>query len=369
MELRSVGEPEGQFVGYASVFGVLDSYGTIFDRGCFKKTLRERKGRFPLTWFHDPTMPIGLARVEEDDRGLLVYGELDIAGNEIAKRVYSGLRFGYVTDMSHGFRIIREKMDEDGVRHFTEVKLTEIALLTANYAANPQALVETVRQAHVGLARMRQLERDGALEELLRVGREIAAMIEGLDLRGATAFADLPLASRDREWDAAAAIQRVRRWAGAEDAPNAKYRTAFLWYDSSEPDLFGSYKLPFADVIDGKLHCVPRAIFAATARLDQTNIPAQDRDAVRRHISRYYAKMRKEWDDDELYPPWERSTGLDVMIRELQDTLRALRSSLTPGQPTSGPTAPPTTDSVPDSLHTLLANLRAYGHELAAGRR
>jgi len=368
MELRSIGEPEGSFSGYASVFGVVDSYGTIFDRGSFRKTIKERKGRFPLTWFHDPTEPIGLATVEEDDRGLLVNGELDVVGNSTAQRVYAGLRFGYVTDMSHGFRPIRRKEDENRVTHFTEVQLIEVALLTANYASNPDAMVTAVRESNTRLARMRQLERDGAIEELLNVGREVASIIDSLQLRGATTFADLPLADRDREWDAAEAMQRVRAWAGAEEEPNAKYRSAFLWYDSEAPELFGSYKMPFADVIDGRLYCVPRAIFAAAARIDQTDIPASDRDAVKRHMSRYYAKMRQTWDDTELYPPWERSSGLEVVIRDLHDTIGALRGILTPGQPTSGPTAPPTIGSVPDSLHTLLDNLRAYGNELA-GRR
>jgi hypothetical protein len=35
-----------------------------------------------------------------------------------------------------------------------------------------------------------------------------------------TAFQDLPLADRDREWDGAAAEKRVRRWADAADEPN-----------------------------------------------------------------------------------------------------------------------------------------------------
>ena len=34
-----------------------------------------------------------------------------------------------------------------------------------------------------------------------------------------------------------------RKWAGAKDKPNAKYRQAFAWYDDAGPDDFGSYKL------------------------------------------------------------------------------------------------------------------------------
>ena len=43
-----------------------------------------------------------------------------------------------------------------------------------------------------------------------------------------TSFQDLPLADRDREWDGAAAEKRVRHWAGADDAPNEKYRDAHV---------------------------------------------------------------------------------------------------------------------------------------------
>lgn len=35
-------------------------------------------------------------------------------------------------------------------------------------------------------------------------------------------FPDLPMADRGRAWDGAAAERRVRKWAGAEDGPNAK---------------------------------------------------------------------------------------------------------------------------------------------------
>ena len=60
-------------------------------------------------------------------------------------------------------------------------------------------------------------------------------------------YQDLPLAGRDRRWDADAAEKRVREWAGAEDKPNERYRRAFVWYDETAPDRFGSYKLPIAE--------------------------------------------------------------------------------------------------------------------------
>jgi hypothetical protein len=118
-----------------------------------------------------------------------------------------------------------------------------------------------------------------------------------------TAFKDLPLASRDREWDAAAADQRVRAWAHAEDQPNQKFRSAHVWYDRDSKDEFGAYKLPIADVIDGRLEVVPRAVISAAGVMDGArggiDLPKQDISRVKSHLKKYYEKMGDE-------PPWER---------------------------------------------------------------
>ncbi len=44
-----------------------------------------------------------------------------------------------------------------------------------------------------------------------------------------TAFHNLPLADRAREWQGDAADKRVRRWAHAEDEPTGRYREAHVW--------------------------------------------------------------------------------------------------------------------------------------------
>ena len=115
-------------------------------------------------------------------------------------------------------------------------------------------------------------------------------------------FQDLPLTHRDREWDSSEAEKRVRRWAGAEEAPNDNYRSAFVWYDSAKKDNFRSYKLPIADVVGGRLKAVPRAIISAAAVMQGSrggiDLPASDVDRVKSHLARYYKKM-----DDT--PPWK----------------------------------------------------------------
>lgn len=118
-----------------------------------------------------------------------------------------------------------------------------------------------------------------------------------------TAFQDLPLADRDRDWDGDAAEKRVRKWADAQDEPNQKYRDAHVWYDSDKKTNFTAYKLLIADVIGDKLKVVPRGVMAAGAIMDGArggiDLPKDDIDRVKSHLAKYYKKMG----DD---PPWER---------------------------------------------------------------
>lgn len=117
-----------------------------------------------------------------------------------------------------------------------------------------------------------------------------------------TTFHDLPLAERDRAWDGDEAEKRVRRWAGAEDEPNQKYRDAYLWYDADNKDNFTAYKLLIADVVDGRLKAVPRGIMAAGNVLQGArggvDSPKADQERVKSHLAKYYRKM-------DATAPWE----------------------------------------------------------------
>lgn len=119
-----------------------------------------------------------------------------------------------------------------------------------------------------------------------------------------SAFQDLPLADRDREWDGASAEKRVRKWAGAEDEPNGKYRDAHVWFDSGSKDNFTAYKLLIADVVDGQLAAVPRGIMAAGNVMQGSrggvDLPQSDINRVKSHLAKYYKKMGEE-------APWQRS--------------------------------------------------------------
>lgn len=119
-----------------------------------------------------------------------------------------------------------------------------------------------------------------------------------------TSFQDLPLADRDRAWDGDAAEKRVRKWTGADDEPNEKYRDAHVWYDNEKKDNFTAYKLLITDVVGGRLRAVPRGVMAAAAVMQGSrggvDLPARDVDRVKSHLAKYYRKMydTAPWEDD-----------------------------------------------------------------------
>ncbi len=105
---------------------------------------------------------------------------------------------------------------------------------------------------------------------------------------------DLPMLER-ATWDGPGAAARIFEWAGWPDDPDpAKARKGFLVYDADAPDLKGSYKLPFCDVVDGKLSMIDAGLRACASRLPQTDAPQDVLDRARGVIDGYQKAMEKE---------------------------------------------------------------------------
>ncbi|GAA3646614.1 hypothetical protein GCM10022224_006780 [Nonomuraea antimicrobica] len=80
-------------------------------------------------------------------------------------------------------------------------------------------------------------------------------------------------------------------------------RDAHIWYDGDKPENFTSYKLLIADVVDGRLMTVPRAVMAAGNIMQGArggaDLPTDEVGRVKAHLARYYEKMGDT-------PPWDR---------------------------------------------------------------
>lgn len=114
-------------------------------------------------------------------------------------------------------------------------------------------------------------------------------------------FEETVKAPEDHAWDAGAAEGRVRSWAGGPDKEKiewSKYRRAFAWYDSEDPENFAAYKLPHHDVIDGRLAVVWRGVAAAMGVVlgahGGVDVPQSEHRGVYSHLARHYRQFEKE---------------------------------------------------------------------------
>lgn len=166
LDIRANNDTDG-FSGHAASFNSVDSYGTAFLPGAFKKTISERKDKIPVLWNHNPDVPVGKhLDMREDDLGLFV--DVGIAddgadGSVLLKR----LRFGVPLGLSFGFETIKSRRYEEGdkldfsnapefyktpegrewVRVIEEVRYWESSPVT--FPANQNSTIDDIRSAHL----------------------------------------------------------------------------------------------------------------------------------------------------------------------------------------------------------------------------
>lgn len=139
---------KGQFSGYASVFGVVDTYRERVAAGAFAESLSEResKGRkFPVLFQHDHSQPIGTwTRLEEDDHGLYGEGTLWLDEAPTARIVHRGMTDAAIDGLSIGYYEDAWSFDEEErIRTLTQVSLVEASIVIS--PANDAARVDTVK--------------------------------------------------------------------------------------------------------------------------------------------------------------------------------------------------------------------------------
>lgn len=163
-----------------------------------------------------------------------------------------------------------------------------------------------------------------------------------------TGWSDLPLADRERDWDAGAAAGRLADKCGVDgdDADWSCYAAGFLHKDDdADAETKGAYGFGIVDVIDGRDHIVPKGVFAVAGALDGarggTNIPEADQERMKEVVSGIYARMAEEWDDPEVRAPWDDEDDDDAddeaasgrAARECAADTAALAAALTAAAP------------------------------------
>lgn len=132
--------------------------------------------------------------------------------------------------------------------------------------------------------------------------------VEEFTVNGST-WRSMALGERDQTFDADDAIARLIEASGGNPSVFSK---AFLWRQTDgDPKNKASYRLPIADVINGKMTLVPHAVYAAAALLSGAhgglpNVPDKEKEQIRRVITEIYDMLRDTFSDPRIVPMWQR---------------------------------------------------------------
>lgn len=137
VEVKFYEGKQGLFSGYASVYGGVDSYGDTIMPGAYAATLMDRERPIQLRFNHEPGVIGKWTRIEEDNKGLYVEGELT-PGHSKAMDVYASLMHGAISGLSIGYRPVKFTPNQNGGLDLQEISLIEISVVESPADLNAQ---------------------------------------------------------------------------------------------------------------------------------------------------------------------------------------------------------------------------------------
>ncbi len=144
------------FTGYGSVWGRVDSYGDTVLKGAFKDALAERRPM--MLYGHSPgRVPGKWIKYEEDDKGLLMTGELT-PGHSEATDIAASLKHGSLNGLSIGGYTQEWEAQKDGGRVIKTFDLYEVSVVSM--PAEQEARIDTasVKEALQTYSKLSQFE-------------------------------------------------------------------------------------------------------------------------------------------------------------------------------------------------------------------
>lgn len=143
-----------------------------------------------------------------------------------------------------------------------------------------------------------------------------------------------PVADRDQSFNADQAIQRIQQ---ASAGSVETFNMAFLWRSATgPPNNKNSYRLPVADVVNGRYTLIPHAVFTAAAILQGAHgglegvVGEDEKKQLRGVVSEIYKVLRDTYGDPRVVPPWERqdTNPQDRPNRQISTTASVLNGAV-----------------------------------------
>lgn len=219
-------------------------------------------GAGPVLWNHNPNIVIAKCiEIGLSGNQLVATVQFPPAGEDPeADKYYNKIKFGSVPGVSIGFQPVEmEPLDKGnpkkGPQKYLSSELMEFSFTPT--PANRGALV---------------VERSNKGGENWKVGASRNLDIGSGDGGDVLSFADFD-----------------------GDCPDTAFaRKGFLAYDAGSPEDKGSYVLPFAKMVGGRMVVIPELVKAARADLEKTSLPDDVAEKARAVIDHYEGKMKQK---------------------------------------------------------------------------
>lgn len=284
-EIKSI-DKKGIFKGIASPYNNIDLGN---DRVLSSISIRNNNKNVPYLWQHDSREPIGMVHLISTEKGIEVEGKLYLDENDNgiplipnAHKAYVLMKNGQLKN-SIGYNTLKSKYVTENnktIRELIDIDIKEVSAVT--FPMNEMANIVSVKSV--------------------------------------TGNTNLPLADRNKMWDGPRAEKRVLdKYRNEDGIISEEARKAFFYVDTENPNIRLSYKLGFADIIDGELKAVPRAIIAVAGVLQGArggvDIPEEDKVKIKSKVSEYYKKM-------DMVAPWDKKEVNNLELKEQVEDLK-----------------------------------------------
>ena len=174
VEVRDTDNGGLRFSGHAAVFNSPTDLGPFREQvapGAFKATIKPDRSDVRFLFNHEPDSVMarttnGTLELREDNVGLLAEADLDPSDIDV-QRLIPKLRSGNVSQMSFGFRVIKDEWEEDGddgreLRTLKEVQLFDVSAVTFPAYDDTDAALASMARGAVAVAESRGLDADVA---------------------------------------------------------------------------------------------------------------------------------------------------------------------------------------------------------------
>ena len=129
------------------------------------------------------------------------------------------------------------------------------------------------------------------------------------DVKCIQEFQNLPIADSMTKFDKRIARANVAEFAEAIDEPNENYSKAFVVVGDGTK--FSGHQLQIADIVDGEIKIIPRALVRAVCKLRTgkgiEGMSEEQKQEAQVHIEKYYNKLK-------YTSPWEDTSMLNLIL-------------------------------------------------------